>query len=144
MGAVLNMRPDLFAGVIAEAPFVDMLNTMSDPSHPLVPLTYPDWGNPLASGAIYDYMASYSPYENVRQQAYPPVLATTSVADDRVGFWEPAKWIAKLRADDTSHGRKMLRVEMGGHLGSVGRVAKLHQAAMFYAFSIWAVSRHCA
>ncbi|MFA6231211.1 MAG: S9 family peptidase [Rhodanobacter sp.] len=144
IGAVLNMRPDLFAGVIAEAPFVDMLNTMSDPSHPLVPLTYPDWGNPLASEAIYDYMASYSPYENVRQQAYPPVLATTSVADDRVGFWEPAKWIAKLRADDTSHDRKMLRVEMGGHLGSAGRLAKLHQAALFYAFSIWAVSRHCS
>lgn len=144
VGAVLNMRPDLFAGVIAEAPFVDMLNTMSDPSHPLVPLTYPDWGNPLVNKSIYDYMASYSPYDNVTKQAYPPVLATTSVADDRVGFWEPAKWIAKLRADDTSHHQKMLRVEMGGHLGSSGHAAKLHKAALFYAFSIWAVSRHCS
>lgn len=143
-GAVLNMRPDLFSGVIAEAPFVDMLNTMSDQSHPLVPLTYPDWGNPLASKDVYDYMASYSPYDNVKRQAYPAVLATTSVADDRVGFWEPAKWIAKLRADDTSHSPKMLRVEMGGHGGSSGRLEGLRQKALFYAFSIWTVTRHCA
>lgn len=142
-GAVLNMRPELFAGVIGEAPFVDMLNTMSDPSHPLVPLTYPDWGNPLVSGAIYDYMASYSPYDNVRPQPYPPVLATTSIADDRVGFWEPAKWIAKLRADDTSHSPKLLRVETGGHGGAAGRLAKLQQSALFYAFAIWSVTRHC-
>lgn len=143
VGAVLNMRPDLFAGAIAEAPFVDMLNTMSDPSHPLVPLTYPDWGDPLASKAVYEYMASYSPYDNVIPQSYPPVLATTSVADDRVGFWEPAKWIAKLRDKDTSHSPKMLRVEMGGHGGSSGRVAELRQKALFFAFSIWAVTRSC-
>ena len=143
-GAVLNMRPDLFSGVIAEAPFVDMLNTMSDPSHPLVPLTYPDWGNPLASKHVYDYMASYSPYDNVARRPYPPVLATTSVADDRVGFWEPAKWIAKLRADDTSHTPKILCVEMGGHGGSSGRLAGLRQVALFYAFSIWTMTRHCA
>jgi oligopeptidase B len=142
-GAVLNMRPALFSGVIGEAPFVDMLNTMSDPSHPLVPLTYPDWGNPLVSKAIYDCIASYSPYDNVRPQAYPPVLATTSVADDRVGFWEPAKWIAKLRADDTSHSPKLLRVELGGHGGSAGRLAKLQQSAMFYTFAIWSVTRQC-
>lgn len=143
VGAVLNMRPDLFAGAIGEAPFVDMLNTMSDPSHPLVPLTYPDWGNPLASRVVYEYMASYSPYDNVAPKAYPPVLATTSVADDRVGFWEPAKWIAKLRDDDVSHSPKLLRVEMGGHGGSTGRVAELRQKALFFAFSIWAVTRHC-
>ena len=144
VGAVLNMRPDLFSGVIAEAPFVDMLNTMSDPTHPLVPLTYPDWGNPLASKPIYDYMASYSPYDNVEHKAYPPVLATTSVADDRVGFWEPAKWIARLRADDTSRSPKMLRVEMGGHGGSAGRLEGLRQAALFYAFAIWTLTRPCA
>lgn len=142
-GAVLNLRPELFAGVIGEAPFVDMLNTMSDPSHPLVPLTYPDWGNPLVSVASYDYIASYSPYDNIKAQAYPPVLATTSVADDRVGFWEPAKWIARLRVDDSSHSPKMLRVEMGGHGGASGRLAKLRQAALFYAFAIWSVTRHC-
>jgi oligopeptidase B len=144
VGAALNMRPDLFAGAIAEAPFVDMLNTMSDPSHPLVPLTYPDWGNPLASKAVYEYMAGYAPYENVVPQAYPPVLATTSVADDRVGFWEPAKWIARLRADDTSRSPKLLRVEMGGHGGSSGRLAELRQKALFFAFSIWAAARRCA
>jgi oligopeptidase B len=144
VGAVLNMRPDLFAGVIAEAPFVDMLNTMSDPTHPLVPLTYPDWGNPLVSKPIYDYIASYSPYDNVEHKAYPPVLATTSVADDRVGFWEPAKWIARLRADDTSRSPKMLRVEMGGHGGSAGRLEGLRQAALFYAFAIWTLTRPCA
>lgn len=138
-GAVLNLRPELWSGVIAEAPFVDMLNTMSDPTHPLVPLTYPDWGNPLASQAAYDAIAAYSPYDNVRQQAYPPVLATTSVADDRVGYWEPAKWIAKLRAEDTSRTPKVLRVEMGGHGGAVGRYARLHQTAMFYAFAIWSL-----
>jgi oligopeptidase B len=144
VGAVLNLRPELFSGVIAEAPFVDMLNTMSDPSHPLVPLTYPDWGNPLASKDVYDYMASYSPYDNVERRAYPPVLATTSVADDRVGFWEPAKWIAKLRANDTSDSPKMLCVEMGGHGGSSGRLEGLRQVALFYAFSIWTLSRRCA
>ncbi len=144
VGTALNMRPDLFAGAIAEAPFVDMLNTMSDPSHPLVPLTYPDWGNPLASEAVYEYIASYSPYDNVLPQTYPPILATTSVADDRVGFWEPAKWIARLRDDDTSHSPKMLRVEMGGHGGSSGRMAELHQRALFFAFSIWAATRRCA
>lgn len=143
VGAALNMRPDLFAGAIGEAPFVDMLNTMSDPSHPLVPLTYPDWGNPLASKAVYEYMASYSPYDNVVAQAYPPVLATTSVADDRVGFWEPAKWIARLRDDDASRSPKLLRVEMGGHGGSSGRIAELRQKALFFAFSIWATSRRC-
>jgi oligopeptidase B len=140
-GAVLNMRPDLWSGVIAEAPFVDMLNTMSDPTHPLVPLTYPDWGNPLASKAAYANIASYSPYDNVKKQAYPPVLATTSVADDRVGYWEPAKWIARLRADDTSHTPKMLRIEMGGHGGSVGRYARLQQTAMFYSFAISTLKR---
>lgn len=137
-GAVLNMRPDLFCGAIGEAPFVDVLNTMSDPTHPLVPLTYPDWGNPLKSGAVYDYIASYSPYNNIRNASYPPVLATTSIADNRVGFWEPAKWIAKLRDHDTSSSPKLLRVEKGGHGGSSGRVAELRQAALFYAFSIWA------
>ena len=143
VGAALNMRPDLFAGAIAEAPFVDMLNTMSDPTHPLVPLTYPDWGNPLASGAVYEYIASYSPYDNVVPQAYPPVLATTSVADDRVGLWEPAKWVARLRDADASRSPKLLRVELGGHGGSSGRIAGLRQQALFFAFSIWAAGRRC-
>lgn len=143
VGAVLNMRPGLFSGVIAEAPFVDMLNTVSDPTHPLVPLTYPDWGNPLKSRAAYDNIASYSPYENITRASYPSVLATTSIADNRVGFWEPEKWIARLRDADTSASPKLLRVEKGGHGGSSGRMEKLRQAALFYAFSIWTFNYHC-
>ncbi len=144
VGAVNNMRPDLWAGVIAQAPFVDMLNTMSDATLPLVPLTRPDWGDPLVDKKVYDYIASYSPYENVKPQRYSPVLATTSVADDRVGYWEPAKWIAKLRDCDTAHEPKILRVEMeGGHGGAAGRLAELHQTALFYSFAIWAVTRDC-
>ena len=107
VGAVANMRPDLWSAVIGQAPFVDMLNTMSDATHPLVPLTRPVWGDPLSSPEAYDYIASYSPYENVRKQPYPPTLATTAIGDDRVGFWEPAKWIANLRRRSTS-GRPML------------------------------------
>ena len=145
VGAVNNMRPDLWAGVVAQAPFVDMLNTMSDASHPLVPLTRPDWGDPLADPAAYDYIASYSPYDNITAQNYPAVLATTNVADDRVGYWEPAKWIAKLREFDRGANPKMLRVEMeGGHGGAAGRYAALHQMALYYAFAIWAVTRNCS
>ena len=142
VGACATMRPELFAAVVAEVPFVDVVTTMSDPSLPLTVTEWEEWGDPREEPWA-SYMASYSPYDNVTDQPYPPVLATTSVADDRVGFWEPAKWIARLRADDTSHNQKMLRVETGGHLGSAGRQAKLHRAALFYAFSIWAVSRHC-
>jgi oligopeptidase B len=138
------MRPDMWAGVIGQAPFVDMLNTMSDATHPLVPLTRPDWGNPLAEPESYDYIASYSPYENVRPQRYPPVLATTNVADDRVGYWEPAKWIAKLRQDDLSGSPMLLRTQFeGGHGGNADRDAVLRQYALFYAFAIWAVNGPC-
>ncbi len=144
VGASTNMRPDLWTGVIAQAPFVDMLNTMSDATHPLVPLTRPDWGDPLVDPQAYDYIASYSPYENVHKTAYPVVLATTSVADDRVGYWEPAKWIAKLREYDTSKNPKLLHAEIeGGHGGAAGRIAGLRQMALFYGFAIWAVERNC-
>jgi oligopeptidase B len=136
VGAALNMRPDLFAGVIGRAPFVDMLNTMSDATHPLVPLTRPVWGDPLADAADHDNIASYSPYDNVAARPYPPVLATTAVADDRVGFWEPAKWIAKLRADSTSGEPMLLHTDVsGGHVGGADEVADL---ARMYAFAIWA------
>jgi oligopeptidase B len=140
VGAALNMRPDLWAAVIGQAPFVDLLNTMSDASHPLVPLTRPVWGDPLASIADYDNIAGYSPYENVARQPYPPVLATTAVADDRVGFWEPAKWIARLRALSTSGAPMLLHTEMsGGHAGAGGRLDELGQVARTYAFAIWAL-----
>jgi oligopeptidase B len=125
--------------VIGQAPFVDMLNTMSDATHPLVPLTRPVWGDPLADPAAYDYIASYSPYENVRSAPYPPVLATTAVSDDRVGFWEPAKWIAVLRERSTSKSPMLLHTEMNGaHGGASGRHAELEQASLMYGFAMWA------
>lgn len=142
VGAVANMRPELWAGVIAQAPFVDMLNTMSDANHPLVPLARPDWGDPLADPAAYDWIASISPYENVHRAAYPPILATGSVPDDRVGYWEPAKWISKLREDSTSGNPALLRVAMrGGHLGETGRFETLRQQALFWAFAEWSIAQ---
>lgn len=140
VGAALNLRPDLWGAVIGQAPFVDMLNTMSDATHPLVPLTRPVWGDPLADPAAYDYIASYSPYENVHAGAYPPVLATTAVGDDRVGFWEPAKWIAALRTRTTG-GPMLLACQMTGGHGGGGRLAELKLSARMYAFAIWALAR---
>ena len=141
VGAALNMRPELWGGVIGQAPFVDMLNTMSDATHPLVPLTRPVWGDPLHDPKAYDYVASYSPYENVGAKAYPSVLATTAVGDDRVGYWEPAKWIAALRARSTSGKPMLLHTEMaGGHHGAAGRYDELAQTARTYAFAIGAVA----
>ncbi len=138
VGAAANMRPDLWSAVIGQAPFVDMLNTMSDATHPLVPLTRPVWGDPLSSPEAYDYIASYSPYENVRKQPYPPTLATTAIGDDRVGFWEPAKWIANLRRRSTSGKPMLLHTETaGGHQGASGRFDELAQLARMYAFAIW-------
>lgn len=138
IGVAANMRPDLWSAVIGQAPFVDMLNTMSDATHPLVPLTRPAWGDPLSSPAAYDYIASYSPYENVRAQPYPAVLATTAIGDDRVGFWEPAKWIATLRRHSTSGKPMLLHTEVaGGHQGASGRFDELAQVARMYAFAIW-------
>jgi len=138
VGVVNNMRPDLWSAVIGQAPFVDMLNTMSDATHPLVPLTWPVWGNPLSDPAAYDYIASYSPYENVRKQPYPAVLATTAIGDDRVGFWEPAKWVATLRRHSTSGKPILLHTETsGGHQGASGRFDELAQIARMYAFAIW-------
>jgi oligopeptidase B len=140
VGAANNMRPDLWGAVIGQAPFVDVLNTMSDASHPLVPVTRPVWGDPLASIADYDNIASYSPYDNVAAEAYPPVLATTAVADDRVGFWEPAKWIAALRSRSLSGAPMLLHTEMtGGHAGASGRGDELKEMARMYAFAIWAL-----
>ena len=136
MGGAMNLRPDRYAGVIAQVPFVDMLNTMSDTTHPLVPVFRPDWGDPLADARAYDYIASISPYENVADAAYPMVLATAGLRDDRVSYWEPAKWVAKLRAH-TSSGRPILfRVNMtAGHQSASGASDALAQMALFWAFA---------
>ena len=102
MGAIANMRPDLWGAIIAAVPFVDVLNTMSDTTLPLTPPEWPEWGNPLKDAAAYDYIASYSPYDNVAAQPYPPILATGGLSDPRVTWWEPEKWIARLREHTTS------------------------------------------
>ena len=136
MGAVANLRPDLWAGVIAQVPFVDMLNTMSDADHPLVPLFRPDWGDPLSDVQAYDYIAAISPYENVKRQVYPPIFATAGIRDGRVSYWEPAKWIANVRAQSSGKAPAMLLTDMAaGHQASAGRSDQFRQAARFWAFA---------
>jgi oligopeptidase B len=134
MGAVTNMRPDLFAVVVADVPFVDVVNTMLDASLPLTVIEYDEWGNP-ADEAHGRYMLEYSPYDNVTAQAYPHMLVTAGFNDPRVQYWEPAKWVAKLRATRTNERRLLLKTNMGaGHGGASGRYDYLHEVAFKYAF----------
>lgn len=134
MGAVVNMRPDLFKAVIANVPYVDVINTMSDPTIPLVVPEYEEWGNP-ANKPYYDYMKSYSPYDNVKAQPYPPMLITASLNDPRVGYWEPAKWAAKLRANKTDQNILLLKTNLNaGHSGGSGFYEGLKEDAFAYAF----------
>jgi oligopeptidase B len=134
MGAIANMRPDLFALVVADVPFVDVLNTMLDPSLPLTVLEYDEWGNPNKP-KFYRYIKRYSPYENVRPQAYPTMLVTAGLNDPRVSYWEPAKWVARLRATKTDTNELLLKTEMGsGHFGASGRYEALKEIAFEYAF----------
>ncbi|MBY0565328.1 MAG: S9 family peptidase [Hyphomonadaceae bacterium] len=140
MGAINNMRPDLWAGVIGGVPFVDVLNTMSDTSLPLTPPEWPEWGNPLEDPQAYDYIASYCPYTNIERKAYPAVLSTGGLTDPRVTYWEPAKWVAKLRPHTTSGRPILLKMNMGaGHAGSAGRFEFLRELAHDYAFAIKAI-----
>ncbi len=140
MGAITNMRPDLFAGIIAAVPFVDVINTMSDTSLPLTPPEWPEWGNPLQDAAAYDYIASYSPYDNVAPRPYPAILATGGLSDPRVTYWEPEKWVAKLRPASTSGKPVLLKINMeAGHGGASGRFDFLKEIALDYAFAIWAI-----
>jgi oligopeptidase B len=134
MGAVTNMRPDLFRIVIANVPFVDLINTMLDPSLPLTVIEYEEWGNPHEK-EYYGYMRSYSPYDNVQTKAYPNMLITTSLNDPRVSYWEPTKWTAKLRALKADNNLLLLKINMGaGHGGSSGRYDYLKDIALEYAF----------
>lgn len=140
MGAVANMAPDLFGGIAAQVPFVDMLNTMSDASLPLTPPEWPEWGNPLEDETAYDRIAGYSPYDNVAPRFYPPILATGGLTDPRVTYWEPAKWIAKLRAI-AKGGPFLCKINMeAGHGGASGRYRRLKDVAMIYSFAMWALS----
>jgi len=134
IGAVINMRPDLFTGAIAAVPFVDVVTTMLDDSIPLTTSEYDEWGDPNRK-ADYDYMLAYSPYDNVVAQAYPALLVTTGLHDSQVQYWEPAKWVAKLRALKTDQNPLLLRVDMSaGHGGQAGRLDSLEQVAFEYAF----------
>ena len=142
MGAVNNMRPDLWAGVIGDVPFVDVINTMSDTSLPLTPPEWPEWGNPIEDPEAYDYMMSYSPYDQVGPKAYPAILATGGLSDPRVTYWEPQKWVAKLRPATTSGKPVLLKINMeAGHGGASGRFDYLKEVALVYAFAIWAIDK---
>jgi len=142
MGAIVNMRPDLYGAIIAAVPFVDVLNTMSDTTLPLTPPEWPEWGNPLEDAAAYDRIASYSPYDQVGPKAYPPILATGGLSDPRVTYWEPAKWVAKLRENTTGEAPILLKINMeAGHGGASGRFDFLKEIARDYAFAIWALEK---
>ena len=134
MGAVVNLRPDLFNGVIASVPWVDMVTTMLDEDIPLTTSEYDEWGNPNDK-TYYDYMLSYSPYDQVKAQSYPNLLVRTSLQDSEVQYWEPAKWVAKLRALKTDNHRLLLETKMeAGHGGVSGRYKRYREAAFSYAF----------
>ncbi|MDP3689899.1 S9 family peptidase [Bradyrhizobium sp.] len=140
MGAVANRAGELFAGIVAEVPFVDVLNTMLDDTLPLTPPEWPEWGNPIESEADFRTILSYSPYDNIAAKDYPKILAMGGLTDPRVTYWEPAKWIARLRATMTSGGPVLLRTNMGaGHGGASGRFDRLEEVAIAYGFALWAV-----
>ncbi len=139
MGAAVNLAPELFAGIVADVPFVDVLNTMLDGDLPLTPPEWPEWGNPGASEADFATILSYSPYDNVRATTYPAILALGGLTDPRVTYWEPAKWVAKLRATMTGGGPVLLKINMeAGHGGAAGRFDRLEEVGLIYAFALMA------
>jgi len=138
MGAVINSDPDLWGAVVAHVPFVDVLNTMLDETLPLTPGEWPEWGNPVEDKAAFDLIRSYSPYDQVRAQAYPPLMVTAGLNDPRVTYWEPAKWVAKLRELKTDDNALLLKTNMGaGHGGKSGRFESLKETAEEFAFILW-------
>lgn len=138
MGAIVNSDPDLWGAIVAHVPFVDVLNTMQDESLPLTPGEWPEWGNPITDKTAFEYIRSYSPYDNVTAQAYPPMLITGGLNDPRVTYWEPAKWAAKLRATKTDDNMLLLKTNMGaGHGGKSGRWNALEETAEEFAFILW-------
>lgn len=138
MGAVINSDPDLWGAVVAHVPFVDVLATMLDPSLPLTPGEWPEWGNPIEDQAAFELIRSYSPYDQVKAQAYPPLLVTAGLNDPRVTYWEPAKWVARLRELKTDQNELLLKTNMGaGHGGKSGRFESLKETAEEFAFILW-------
>jgi len=137
MGAAANMAPDLFLGIIADVPFVDVLNTMLDKDLPLTPPEYPEWGNPSDDPVAFDTIRNYSPYDNVEAKPYPHIFAYGGLTDPRVTYWEPAKWVAKLRANATGDNVILLKINMSaGHGGASGRYEGLKEVALDYAFAL--------
>ncbi|MEM7638200.1 MAG: S9 family peptidase [Pseudomonadota bacterium] len=142
MGAVANQDPEMFAGIIAAVPFVDVINTMSDDTLPLTPPEWPEWGNPLTSAEDYDTMMAYSPYDQTTGLDYPSMLITGGLSDPRVTYWEPSKWAAKLRHEAPDAGPYFLRINMdAGHGGASGRFEGLKETALEYAFALAAVGK---
>ena len=138
MGAVVNSDPDLWGAVIADVPFVDVLNTMLDADLPLTPGEWPEWGNPIDDAAAFALIRSYSPYDNVGAHAYPPLFISGGLNDPRVTYWEPAKWAATLRAHKTDDNILLLKTNMGaGHGGKSGRFESLREGAEEHAFVLW-------
>ena len=134
MGAIINLEPQLWRGVVAQVPFVDVVTTMLDESIPLTTGEFDEWGNPKEE-TFYHYMKSYSPYDNVEAKAYPNMLVTTGLHDSQVQYWEPAKWVAKMRALKTDNNILLLKTEMDfGHGGASGRFERIKEIALDYAF----------
>ena len=134
MGAIINLRPDLWKGIIAAVPFVDVVTTMSDASIPLTTNEYDEWGNP-ADKESYDYMKSYSPYDNITHHNYPHMMVITGLHDSQVQYFEPAKWVAKIRAMKTGDNLLLMHTDMeAGHGGASGRYKPLTDKAREYAF----------
>ncbi|MGB3388423.1 MAG: S9 family peptidase [Pseudaminobacter sp.] len=145
MGAIANMAPNAFGGIIAEVPFVDVLTTMLDDTLPLTPPEWPEWGNPIASEADYKTIAAYSPYDNVGALSYPPILAVAGLTDPRVTYWEPAKWVARLRKLKTDRNPVLFKINMdAGHAGASGRFSRLEEIAYTYAFALKVVGKASA
>ena len=134
MGAVVNMAPELYNGITTRVPFVDVVTTMLDASIPLTSGEWDEWGDPRDK-EFYDYMLSYSPYDQIKPQDYPNILVTTSLHDSQVQYWEPAKWVAKLRDYKTDDHQLILKTDMqAGHSGKTGRFKSLEDSALYYAF----------
>ena len=137
MGAVVNQAPELWGAVAAHVPFVDALNTMLDDTLPLTPIEWPEWGNPIEDKDAFDYIRSYSPYDQLEKRAFPPILVTAGLNDPRVTYWEPAKYVAKLRTLKTDNNLLLLKTNMGaGHGGRSGRYDRLYEVAEEYAFML--------
>jgi oligopeptidase B len=138
MGAVVNQAPEIFGAVVSHVAFVDVLNTMLDKDLPLTPGEWPEWGNPITDKAAFDYIRSYSPYDNIAAKAYPPMLWTAGLNDPRVTYWEPAKMVAKLRSVKIDNNVLLLKTNMGaGHGGKSGRFERLRENAEEVAFLLW-------